>query len=111
MASGPMRRRCAFKQKTRTSNGAGGFTFTWPTLTTVWGQLKPIRGTEREDNGRIEANVEAELKVRSSATLRTVNEDDQVTISGEDYNIRAITNPDQRNKYLLMQLERGNVAQ
>ena len=111
MAAGALRRRCIFASQGETPDGYGGFTLGWNALDPVWGHLRPERGTERLEGGRLEANLGAVLRVRSSATTRAITESYKVTISGVDYQIRSIANPDQRNKYIEMTLERGGVAQ
>lgn len=111
MPAGPMRKRCAFKRQDETTNGKGGFTIAWTTVATVWGQLKPQRGTERLEGARLEANLLAVLKVRSSATMRAITESYKVTIDSVDYQIRSISNPDQRDRSIEFLVERGGVAQ
>lgn len=111
MAAGSLRRRAAFKRQDETPDGAGGFTIDWTTVTTVWASLMPERGSERIEGGRLEANLGAVLRVRSSATTRAITESYKVTIDSVDYQIRSISNPDQRNKFIEMTVERGGVAQ
>lgn len=74
---------------------------------TVWGGFRPERSGERLEAGRTESSVMGTLTVRSSTVTRSITEADRVQIDSVAYDIRGITNPDRRNKYLEMTVERG----
>ena len=110
--TGSLRKRVQFKRRGEVSDGAGGYTDGFADLgSPVWCSLRPERGNERLEGGRLEANLAAVLRVRSSSFTRTMTEADQAEVDGVPYQIRSISNPDQRNKYLEMTVERGGVAQ
>lgn len=77
------------------------------TFLTVFGNLTPQRGRERMNNMDLRSEVGAVLTVRSGADTRAVTEENIAIVRGNSYQIRSITNPDQRDKYLEMVLERG----
>lgn len=107
MTAGPLRKRVVFERQTVTSDGGGGGSVTWSTLLTAWGGFAPQRGRERINNGRLAESVAGVLTVRSSSDSRGVTSADRVKIDGVPYQIHSITNPDQRNQYLEMTVERG----
>lgn len=94
----------------RTPDGAGGFSVAWSTALTVWGYLRPERGRERLEAGRLESATMAVLRIRSSAAARAIDASYRAVVDGVHYQIRAIVNPDQRDEYIEMTLEEG-VAQ
>lgn len=107
MAAGKLRKRLTFERIGEVPDGGGGSVVGWSTLTTVWGSFMPERGRERLEAGRLESAVAGVVRVRSSVTARTITESDRVQINSVAYQIRSITNPDQRNKFLEMTIERG----
>lgn len=107
MAAGPLRDRIAFKKKVETSDGQGGYAAVWTTQFTVWGSFRPQRGREQMEAGRLESSVSGVVSVRSSSQSRSIQPTWIAVIDGVDYNIRWITNPDRRNKYLEIAVDRG----
>lgn len=107
MAAGALRKRVAFQRESSTADNGGGSATTWQTFLTVWGGFTPERSRERIESGRIESAVAGRLTVRSSAQSRTVTTANRVLIDNVAYDIHAIINPDQRNKYLEMTVEMG----
>ncbi len=107
MAAGRLRRRVTFQQEVETPDGGGGYELTWADRFSVWGGFRPERGQERLEAGRLESAVAGVLTVRSSSQTRQVTAEWRVMIRGEPYQIRAVTNPDQRSKYLELTVERG----
>lgn len=106
--AGQMRHRCLFERRDTTPDDYGNVTAGgWVAIDAVWGQLIEAKGRESIEAGRMESAVGAVLRVRSSATMRTITAADRVTIRGEVYAIRAIGNPDQRNEVIEMVVERG----
>lgn len=107
MGAGALRDRVSFQEEQNVSDGAGGNVTTWPTQFTVWGGFRPERGAERLQAGRLEGAVAGTLRVRSSSDTRTVTTEWRVEIDGIAYQIRSITNPDRRNRFLEMTVESG----
>tara|TARA_Y100000815_G_scaffold228067_1_gene216877 strand:- start:305 stop:646 length:342 start_codon:yes stop_codon:yes gene_type:complete len=107
--AGQLRDRVSFYRLTEADDGYGNVHSGWaddPFLT-VWGAFQPERGRERLEAGRMESAVAGVLTVRSSADARAVTPADKVAVKGEDYAIRSITNPDRRNRFLEILVERG----
>lgn len=107
MAAGPLRDRIAFKQKVETADGQGGYSAAWVTQFTVWGSFRPMRGREQMEAGRLESSVEGVMRVRSSPTTRQIEADWIAVLDSVDYNIRWVSNPDRRDRFLEIAVQRG----
>lgn len=107
MRAGSLRDRVTFQRASRMSDGQGGGRRQWLPLFTVWGALREERGTERLEQGRIAAPFGATLRVRVSTDTAGITTADRAEIGGILYDIRAIAQPDRRNRAFEMTLERG----
>ena len=105
--AGALNKRVTFQVESVTDDGGGGGALSWTDVVTVWGGFQPERGRERLQAGRLESAVAGVLRVRSSSATRALTAAHRVLIDGLAYQIRSITNPDQRNAYLEMTVERG----
>lgn len=107
MNAGQLFDRIAFRSPVYDNDGQGGGSVVWTPEFTVWGAFMPKRGREQLEAGRLESAVEGVVKVRSSSQSKTIKPDWICVIDGVDYNIRSITNPDRRNRFLELVVERG----
>lgn len=107
MPAGGMRSRVAFERIVTVPDGAGGQSAGWGVVYRCRGQYRPERGRERIEAGRMEAAMAGVLRVRSCSQARDLTESDRVLIDGIVFQIRAISNPDGRNKHLELSVERG----
>lgn len=104
---GQLRSLVQFDRLTANDDGAGGGGNIWTGLLTTRGQLLPERGREALAAGRLQSASMGVLKLRSSSASRAVTEADTAVIDGVRHQIRAITNPDQHNRWLEMVVEKG----
>jgi len=105
---GQLRKRVYFSRlKVRVDDGGGGSPKEWVPALTVWGQLMPERGREILAAGRLESSAGAVLKIRATAAARAIDASYKATIDGVDHQLRSISNPDQRNRFLEIVLEVG----
>lgn len=107
MRAGGLNKRVTFQTPNEFSDGAGGYEVTWAGDVTVWGGYSPERGRERVAGGRIEAPESGVLRVRFSSTVSGFGAKNRVLIDGKPYNIRSVSNPDQRSKVLEFVVEAG----
>ncbi|RMF11097.1 MAG: head-tail adaptor protein [Alphaproteobacteria bacterium] len=107
MRSGSLRDRVVFEAESLTPDGGGGNMRAWVAAVTTRGQFIPERGRERLETGRLEAALGGVLRVRSSAATRAITPEHRVTINGDVFQIRSVSNPDRRNKMIEMSVERG----
>lgn len=102
-----MRALVVFERSVTAPDGAGGQSVGWGVIYSCRGKFTPERGRERLAAGRVEASLAGVLRVRSCVSARDVSEADRVLIDDVVFQILSISNPDQRNKYLEMSVERG----
>lgn len=111
MSAGRLRGRVTFEQEVKSPDGGGGASIEWGNGFSVWGGFKPERGQERMEAGRLQASLAGVLTVRGSSKVDRVTEDWSVLISVRGiesrYQIRSISNPDERGKYIEMSVEKG----
>ena len=106
MTAGQLREPVEFQRNTRASDGAGGFTVTWPTIagTPTRARARFTSGSERYASERVEARVSVKIVVRYFSGLL---EADRVEIRGKPYNIRFIDNIEFADKWLEISLDGG----
>lgn len=109
MNAGKLKEPVTFQRKTLTSDGAGGQTQSWATISGAPSRafVMPSSGSERYASDRVEATVRLRLVVRYTTALR---ESDRVQIRGRVHNIRFIDNIEFANKWLQIDVD-GGVAQ
>lgn len=54
------------ESQARVPDGGGGWTTTWAPLGTLWGELRPVSGSEREHGGRSYGRVTHRVTVRAA---------------------------------------------
>ena len=109
MHAGRLKEPVTFQRRSLTSDGAGGQTESWATITGA-----PTRafvtnagGSERYAHDRTEAIVRLRLVTRYTSTLQ---EGDRVTIRGRVHNIRFIDNLEYKDKWLQIDVDGGVAA-
>lgn len=110
MAAGKLNKRIKFRSEVETSDGYGGSALSWSDLATVWGSFRPERGSEKVKAGRLSETLAGVMTIRSSTMTRQITTAYIAVLDDEDYQIRSISNPDQRNRFLELVVERGGVA-
>jgi SPP1 family predicted phage head-tail adaptor len=92
-----MDKRLVIQSISRTSDDQGGYTESWATLATVWGQLKPVKGYERF---QLQQNMtpvthDAIIRYRDDVTTRN-----RITYDSRTFHIKEVLNVDEANVYL-----------
>lgn len=65
MRAGRLRHRIAIQESTDTTDAVSGeVTVTWATLETVWGSVRPMRGTERFEAAQICPQATHKISIR-----------------------------------------------
>jgi SPP1 family predicted phage head-tail adaptor len=95
-----------FQRMSRVSDGAGGFSQAWLPLagTPTRAHVKSMSGSERYASARIEATATHRVTVRYFAGL---TEADSVVFAGKRSNIRFINNLEQRDRWLVLDVQTG----
>lgn len=109
MHSGKLSEPVTFQRRSLTSDGAGGQTETWATISTAPTRafVTNVGGSERYAHDRTEAITRLRLVTRYSTALR---EGDRVQIRSKVHNIRFIDNIEFANKWLQIDVDGGVAA-
>jgi SPP1 family predicted phage head-tail adaptor len=109
MNAGKLREPVTFQRRTLTSDGAGGQTEEWATISgaPTRAQVMPVSGSERYASDRTEALVRLRLVTRYTNLLR---EGDRVTIREKVHNIRFLDNVEFKDKWLQIDVDGGVAA-
>lgn len=101
-----LREPVSFERLTRTSDGAGGFTESWASISgaPTRGMVKAMSGRERWASQRIEATSTHRIVVRYFADLTEV---DRVVIRGRPHQVRFINNVDLADRWLEIDAQLG----
>lgn len=105
MRAGDLNKRARFEELVRVPDGGGGYDETWQPLLTVWAQFSPERARERVQAGRLESAFAGALRIRSSTAARQITQQHRVVLDGVTYDIKSVSNPDQRNDMIEMSVE------
>ena len=66
-------------------------------LATVWADIKPMRGSELYEVGRLQSKMTHRIYIRYLPDVTTSN---WIVYNGKRFNIVSVVNPDYENKYL-----------
>lgn len=101
---GELDQRVELQKEIRTPDGMGGGSVEWVTQATVWAHVRAMRGSERQQAERIEAegNYLVVIRYRSD-----INESWRVFWNGRAMNITFIQDGGKRSAYLPMECARG----
>lgn len=104
MPAGPLRERCAIQAESTSDDGMGGQTLSWSTSATVWARVTPIGGREQVQAQQVQDSVTHRVTIRYRPGL---NAGMRLLWGSKPLNIRAVTNPDEKKKYLELLTEEG----
>ena len=107
ITAGKLRHRISIQRKVSNDDGMGGGVMSWQEIKSTRAMITPLSGRESLQAQRIEAETTHRLYMRYFADLEQA---DKVVYDGRDFNIKAIINIEERNKYLELQCKEG-VAQ
>jgi SPP1 family predicted phage head-tail adaptor len=96
----------AIQRMTRTSDGAGGQTQSWATVSgaPIRAAVLPLSGSERYQFDRLDATASLKVTVRYVAGLL---ESDRIVIRNRNHNIRYIKNVEFADKWLELIVDAG----
>lgn len=107
--AGMLRHVVEFQRLVRTPDGAGGFTQTWQKISgaPTRAMIQSMSGSERFASARVEANATHKVTIRYFAGL---TEADAVMIRGKRANIRFINNVEERDLWMVLDVQTGVVG-
>ncbi len=96
-AIGRLRHRLSLENASRTPDGGGGAAETWTTAAQVWGQIRPIGGSEGFNADAITGRISHEITLRYRAGVTPAMR----LISGNRrFEITAVIDIDERHRWL-----------
>mgnify|MGYP003658961065 FL=1 len=105
--SGKLRNAITIERLTLSTDGAGGNTQAWATNKNLKAFIKPMSGGEYLHSQRLEARLSHRIYIRYTTDILNT---DRVSYNGRYFQIRAIINIEESNKWLELHCEEG-VAQ
>lgn len=102
--AGALRHRVTLQSAAETPDGGGGFTTAWSDVATVWAAIEPLKGTERLRAEQLENPVTHRVTIRHRAGVTAKM---RVAFGARVFNIRAVINPEERNRRLELLCEEG----
>jgi SPP1 family predicted phage head-tail adaptor len=104
--AGMLREPVTFQRMTRTSDGAGGQTQSWATVSgaPTRAYVRVASGREQYSHDRVEAVVKLKLTTRYTTAI---TESDRVLIRGKAHNIKLLNNLEFRNQWLEIGVDGG----
>jgi SPP1 family predicted phage head-tail adaptor len=105
-SAGMLRTPVQFQRLVRTADGAGGFAQSWQAIkgAPTRAHVKSMSGNERFASARVEATATHKVTIRFFVGL---TEADAVVFDGRRANIRFINNVEQRNRWLVLDVQTG----
>jgi SPP1 family predicted phage head-tail adaptor len=104
MPIGTLRKRVTLQAETPTSDGSGGYALAWTNVATAWAEIKPISGKKIFIDGHLEGHVTHHVTMRYQSGVTT---DMRLTYNGRVFNIHAVLNTDESNRWLELLVEEG----
>ncbi len=90
MKSGQLRHRVTFRRKSAEAD-VYGVIGNFEDMFTAWGNVRIATGKERVQNGSVEGIIHATIRIRDSATARTLLSSDQAVARGQKWNLEQPT--------------------
>tara|TARA_R110000744_G_scaffold106775_1_gene203156 strand:+ start:3311 stop:3649 length:339 start_codon:yes stop_codon:yes gene_type:complete len=105
--AGKLRSAIAIERLTLGTDAIGGNSQSWATNKSLKAFIKPMSGGEYLHSQRLEARLSHRIYIRYTADILNT---DRVVYNGRNFQIRAIINIEERNKWIELHCEEG-VAQ
>lgn len=102
--SGTLRKRVTIQAETPTTDSAGGYALTWTNVAIVWADIQPVRGQKIFAAGHLEGHITHRVTVRYQSGITT---DMRISFGSRVFNIRAVMNTDESNRWLELLVEEG----
>lgn len=101
--AGELDERVAIQARSRTPDGAGGYSEAWSTVATVWARVRPLSGRER----LLGEQLEAPRNYRVTIRRRAVTADHRLLWRGVALNVRFAPLVGSRELYQDLDCEMG----
>jgi SPP1 family predicted phage head-tail adaptor len=104
---GSLRKRITIQAETPASDGAGGYALAWTNVMTVWADIAPSTGQKIFTDGHLEGHVTHHITMRYQTGITT---DMRVNYNNRIFNIRAVLNNDESNRWIELLVEEGTAV-
>lgn len=104
MRIGELRKLVTIQGESSTPDDAGGYVLSWTNLATAWAEITALNGREVYTAQHLEGRVTHRVTMRYRAGVTT---DMRLTCGSRVFNIRAVMNSDERNRWLELLVEEG----
>ena len=101
---GKMRFEIQLQKPTNTRDTGGGLTEAWTTLSNLWADIKPVRGTESYRQGQVQEKTTHTVTIRYRSDIGT---NYRIVYDSDNYNIKNIENVDNRDRFMILECELG----
>ena len=99
-----LRHRVVLQSAADTADGGGGGATVWSDTATLWASIEPLKGTERLTAQQLESRLTHRVRLRHRSDVTTAM---RVKFGTRIFNIRAVINPDERDRLLELLCEEG----
>lgn len=110
IATGSMREKVRIERLSQVGDGMGGFTSNWQSIAAnLSARIVPLGGTERLIAEGLQATGMFTIVIRYSTDVASVTGADRLVNerTGVTYNIRNVSNPDERHRFIQIVCETG----
>ncbi len=104
MRAATLRHRVVLQSAAATADSGGGGAATWSDDATLWASIEPIKGAERLTAQQLESRLTHRVRLRHRSGVTTAM---RLKFGARIFNIRAVINPDERNRLLELLCEEG----
>lgn len=99
MRAGLLRHRIALQEESISRDAWGGQLVTWVTYATVWANIRPLSGSEREAQQQAQAEVTHTITIRKNKKVSPLH---RISYKTRIFAINAVIDVDERNKQIMM---------
>ena len=107
LTSGKLRNVIDIERPTTVPEPGGGSSVMWDTIASPRAYMKPMSGGERLQAMRLEASVTQRIFIRYRTDITT---SDRINYKGRLMQIRALINLEERNKWLEIYADEGQIT-
>ena len=104
MRAATLRHRVVLQSAADTADGGGGAATAWSDVATLWASIEPLKGTERLTAQQLISPLSHRVRLRHRDGVTTTM---RLKFGARTFNIRAVINPDERNRLLELHCEEG----
>lgn len=101
---GKMRYKVKLQKATTTRDAGGGVTESWTTLKEIWADIKPVSGSERYRQGKVQETLTHEITIRYREDLGT---NYRIQYESRNFNIKSARNIDERDRFWVLLCTEG----